>query len=187
MASLTIALAYLLGDEGGYADNPADTGGETYAGISRRYWPKWPGWPLIDHEKRGPNFPASLTEVTGLQTLVESFYCGKAGDDSRPWWSYDGVLSQAIANKVFDEAVNMENGNAGPAIGVVQLAVTKLGHPVKDDGIWGDATRAAVNACSETALLHELRARYSNRYHQLLRQNPANEVFAMTWFRRAAR
>lgn len=34
--------------EGGYANVLGDKGGETYMGISRVYWPSWPGWPVID-------------------------------------------------------------------------------------------------------------------------------------------
>ena len=33
------AIARLLGDEGGYVDNPADPGGETKFGITRREYP----------------------------------------------------------------------------------------------------------------------------------------------------
>ncbi len=45
------ALAHTLEFEGGYANDPADSGGETFRGISRRNWPQWEGWPLIDQAK----------------------------------------------------------------------------------------------------------------------------------------
>ena len=45
------ALEHMLKFEGGYANDPNDSGGETFRGVSRRNWPKWPGWPLIDRAK----------------------------------------------------------------------------------------------------------------------------------------
>ena len=49
MAKFQIAEAITGRNEGGYANNSADTGGETYAGIARNYWPKWQGWKYIDN------------------------------------------------------------------------------------------------------------------------------------------
>ncbi len=46
------ALDHTLQFEGGYANDPADRGGETFRGISRVSHPDWPGWAEIDHYKR---------------------------------------------------------------------------------------------------------------------------------------
>jgi hypothetical protein len=53
------------GFEGGYADDPADAGGETFNGISRRSHPGWPGWALIDEAKAeaGPVKGAALARA----------------------------------------------------------------------------------------------------------------------------
>ena len=40
-----------LKHEGGYSNNKADKGGETYCGISRVYNPTWKGWLLLDKQK----------------------------------------------------------------------------------------------------------------------------------------
>lgn len=37
--------------EGLYANNPKDTGGETYEGIARKKIPNWSGWKLVDQVK----------------------------------------------------------------------------------------------------------------------------------------
>lgn len=42
--------------EGGWCDVPGDSGGETYAGIARNFFPNWRGWPLIDAAKRHNSF-----------------------------------------------------------------------------------------------------------------------------------
>ena len=46
------AFAHTQTNEGGYANNKADLGGETYAGISRKYHPKWSGWAIVDELKK---------------------------------------------------------------------------------------------------------------------------------------
>jgi lysozyme family protein len=37
--------------EGGWANNPADSGGETFRGIARNFHKSWPGWAI---DRRGP-------------------------------------------------------------------------------------------------------------------------------------
>ena len=48
MADFNKAYKATMGHEGGYVDDPADKGGETYKGIARRYNPGWGGWKQID-------------------------------------------------------------------------------------------------------------------------------------------
>lgn len=40
-----------MGNEVGYANNPAGVGGKTYKGITSKYWSKWPGWKFVDGVK----------------------------------------------------------------------------------------------------------------------------------------
>ncbi|MFV0511571.1 MAG: glycosyl hydrolase 108 family protein, partial [Shewanella algae] len=44
------AYAKTMGVEGlGVRTNtPGDYGGDTFSGISRTYWPEWPGWEYLD-------------------------------------------------------------------------------------------------------------------------------------------
>ena len=42
------ALEILLANEGQYANDKEDLGGETYCGISRKFNPSWAGWQIID-------------------------------------------------------------------------------------------------------------------------------------------
>lgn len=71
MADFHIALALLLRQEGGYVSSTSgDPGGETYCGISRRFWPNWDGWEEIDKisdKKADEVFPS-------LQAEVATFY-----------------------------------------------------------------------------------------------------------------
>ena len=81
MADFATAYAPLAGFEGGWCNVPGDSGGETYAGIARRYWPDWPGWKLIDGEKAHSSFSSGasaftrhLATVPGLADLVSGWY-----------------------------------------------------------------------------------------------------------------
>ena len=52
------AVAKVLDHEGGFVDDPADRGGMTFMGISRRWFPDEPLWEKIDallSEGRNPN------------------------------------------------------------------------------------------------------------------------------------
>ena len=44
MANFKIAHEKTAANEGGYANNHADVGKETYRGIARKLHPKWQGW-----------------------------------------------------------------------------------------------------------------------------------------------
>jgi len=50
--SFTKAMIRVRRSEGGYVNDPDDAGGETYCGISRKFFPKWEGWKIIDVIKK---------------------------------------------------------------------------------------------------------------------------------------
>lgn len=81
MASFDAAIVGVIANEGGYVNNPADPGGETKYGISKR------AYPALDI--------ASLT----LDDAKAIYH--------RDYWMFDGVSNQRIANKLLDMAVNM--------------------------------------------------------------------------------
>ena len=94
-------------NEGGYANNPKDKGGETYKGISRKYHPNWGGWKLIDaHKAAKPDYTASSINKYGnnptMNKLVKDFYKANFWDAL----CLDKCFSQAMANELFDDGVN---------------------------------------------------------------------------------
>lgn len=114
MAKFEIAEAITGRNEGGYANNPADTGGETYAGIARNYWPKWEGWKIIDSFKQSGlktatqiNNAAKVTR-TPLHLLISQFYKQNFWDVNK----LDHFNDQQLANTVYDFGVNSGTGRA---------------------------------------------------------------------------
>lgn len=121
--------------EGGYVNNQADPGGETYCGVSRRAHPDWSGWPVIDEAKKLPDFPASLSQNAGLMALVKSLY-----QDS--YWGPAGCDGIPVGAKfqVFDMAVN---SGVPEAVRAVQRAAG-----ISADGVMGPRTLMAVQRLS---------------------------------------
>ena len=76
MANFNKAYKKTAASEGGYSNDPEDPGLETYCGISRRHWPKWPGWKEIDRHKKtnGPIKTNQKLVGADLATEVKIFY-----------------------------------------------------------------------------------------------------------------
>ena len=101
MANYDSAILKVLKNEGGYVNDPADKGGETYKGISRKNWGSWGGWINIDGAKKRSNFPKSLYSNVLLNNLVIEFY-------KKHFWQpvgCDDIKDQDIADMLVDSAV----------------------------------------------------------------------------------
>jgi lysozyme family protein len=172
--------------EGGYAHIAGDRGGETYRGISRVYWPAWEGWAVIDRAKAEPDhLSAALGRYRAeLEPMVWGFYEGA-------FWKPLGLgrlASQAIANEVYDTAVNMGKRVAAMFL---QEACNKVNFGLRvaelaEDGILGGRTRAVANAIAETyedALLVALNVRQGMGYWLITDADPSQKRWLRGWLR----
>jgi lysozyme family protein len=157
--------------EGGYANSPSDSGGETYRGISRNNWPYWNGWELIDALQGQAGFPSNLDSNQDLQSRVVSFY-------QQNYWHYDGINDQAVANKIFDLAVNVGQVHA--------VKITQQSVGVTQDGVYGPNTEAAINATSNGSLLPLIRQNAEQYHEQIAATHPQDAMFLKGWLRRDA-
>lgn len=145
MAKFEIADKITGGNEGGYANNKADRGGETEAGIARNFWPNWPGWKHIDQYKADwekSNKKLSLAAwinasvnvpTEPVRDMIKSFYKQNFWDVNK----LDQINDQQLANTVYDFGVNSGTGRAAKFL---QAAVG-----VTQDGKIGPQTLSAVN------------------------------------------
>lgn len=134
MANFKIAFRKTCKLEGEYANDPDDTGGETYKGISRKHHPTWNGWKIIDKLKQEHprGFKTKLKGNSELQAMVDDFY-------KRNYWNHlhlDDLANQELANQIFDTAVNC---GIKPAVKIIQKV---LGIPA--DGKLGPVTIEAM-------------------------------------------
>lgn len=109
MADFKIAYVKTSNFEGGYANVKGDRGGETYAGITRKYFPKWAGWKIVDDYKRkyGIKHGQRLKNVK-LEELIKAFY-------KKEFWdviSGDEIEDQGTANRLYDFGVNAGYGRS---------------------------------------------------------------------------
>ena len=74
MAKFDEAYQRTLKFEGGWVNDDADSGKETYKGISRAANPNWAGWKIVDSYKKKSNFPKNLDSDVKLQSLVKELY-----------------------------------------------------------------------------------------------------------------
>jgi lysozyme family protein len=155
------ALEKTLDHEGRVLTNdPHDRGGETYWGISRKWFPKWPGWFLLDG---GADPTPELVAAHYHIHFWKPLQCEN--------------MPEAIAEKLFDTAVNI---GIDRAVKILQACVN-----VKTDGHIGPVTLAAVSACNEAACLHVFREIQAEYYQAIVRNDPTQERFLNGWFARA--
>lgn len=173
MADFKTAFDLMIGHEGGYVNDPDDPGGETYKGVSRKNWSKWPGWITIDILKRQAGFPANLDRDNELQELVMDFYRVNFWDKIQG----DQIGNQEIAGTVFDFAVN---AGVSTAISLAQFTAG-----VKSDGITGKNTLAALNGVKMDFFLAAYTVAKIARYVNIVKKRPSSRKYFYGWVLRA--
>lgn len=175
MANLQPALEKTLRFEGGYANVPGDTGGETYCGIARVHWPKSAIWPIIDAYKKTTAIKrgAFIKGPQGdkLNTLIADFYRIQFWDDIRG----NDINSQSVANYLFDWHVT------SGAIAVRQ-AQELLGIDV--DGKVGNQTIGAINAVDAHNFFDRLVSVRVQRAKDRVALHPSQKKFLKGWLNR---
>ncbi len=185
------AFARTMKYEGGYSADHADPGGETYMGISRIYWPAWPGWQTIDrlHAVGHP-----LSNYYKLQFLVRKFYQQQFWD--RLHGDKLATISPIIAEKLFDIAVNQA---VHVAINYLQQALNllninqKIYPDIIEDGLLGRITMQTLTIYFDhrtpsiriktSMLLNVIKTLQGAHYIAQMRKYPARERFR-GWFTR---
>ena len=92
----------------GWSKRVTDLGGETFRGISRVYNPQWAGWAVLDKTKDLNGVPTGWN-TSEMSSLVEKFYKDEVWDKLHG----DIFVSQKLAERVVDIAVNMGEDDAG--------------------------------------------------------------------------
>jgi len=167
MANFDDAIPFTLQAEGGYNNDPADPGGETYCGITKTADPEWQGWAIVDEHK--PLHSEQIINDAALHASVVAFYKSKYWDAI----SGDSINDQNAAAFFFDWSVT-----SGKAIKKVQSLVG-----VDADGAVGPQTIAAINNYNGN-LLDDMKNARINYYKSLVVNNPALNKFLNGWLNR---
>lgn len=173
-------------NEGGYANDPDDRGGETYAGIARNFWAKWAGWKLIDQYKLDytkakaagktklslAQWVNASTKVAGqpVKSLVVGFY-------KENFWKINNLdlfTDQQLANSIYDFGVNSGKGRA------VQFLEQLFG--VKKDGIMDLQVIALANKANAKDTLTAYNKAREDFYRSIAKGSQAK--YLNTWLKR---
>ena len=166
MADFSQAVARTIIFEGGYVNNPHDSGGETYEGISIKNWPKWEGWVRLHSHPQGDRL--DLDSI--LQGMVVDFY-------RVHFWQYDGINDQDVADKVFDLGVNVGKVHA---VKILQQVVG-----TNQDGIYGPNTERLVNSHPRGSLTPLIKTSAEKYYLAIVQSHPEDSQFLQGWLKRA--
>lgn len=183
MANFEIAYSKTAAIEGGYANNPNDTGGMTWRGIARKKQPYWIGWAIVDKLRKQSGFPANLSKSAELQVAVLALYKQSFWDALR----LDELQDQRVADELYDTSVNMGTGRAGLFFQRVLNVVNRNGSLFPDlslDGQIGRKTIEAFNGLSssdKTMVWKLLNCLQGEKYISICEANPSQETFIRSW------
>ena len=173
MAEFKTAFQKMLIHEGDYVNDPEDSGGETYKGVSRVFHRNWPGWAIIDKYKNKSGFPVTLDKNVELQKQLEIFY-------RTNFWlalNADFISNQDIADSIFDFSVN-----AG-VITSVRLVQSIVG--LKADGIIGEQTLKKLNSLDFGYFQPAFTVAKISYYISIIQKRPTNKKYLYGWIVRA--
>lgn len=167
MSDLDRALEYLLEEEGGWSDHPADRGGATMYGVTQGTYTAW-------LKKQGkPSRSVKNISHDEARKLYESEYWKAAGCDKLPW---------PISYMTFDAAVNSGAGRA--------VKWTQEGLRLVPDGAVGPKTTAAAQKVVDEGDGKRLLAIVDARVTflaRLVQSKPSQSAFLLGWWRRTQR
>ena len=172
MANFDIAHQNSDTAEGGYAKVAGDDGGETYRGISRRFFPAWQGWKLIDAipvESKIHN-----ARFSHVDHLVAPLYKANFWD---PIYG-DKINDQRLAEVMFDFAVTSGVRDA------VILAQRTMG--AETDGIMGSMTLMRINNSPGYIFLVDYCVGRLLHYAKEAKRDPDDRKFLQGWWKRVA-
>jgi lysozyme family protein len=152
------ALKAVLHHEGGFVNHPADPGGMTNLGVTKKVWEECVGHPVGEKQMR------ELTPAAVAPMYKAKYWDKIKGDD----------LPTGVDYAVFDAAVNSGPGRAAKWL---QACVG-----VEQDGGIGPKTLAAVAAFDPADLVED----YAKRRLSFLMDLPHWSTFGRGWSRRVA-
>jgi len=150
------ALAAILHHEGGFVNHPADPGGMTNLGVTKRVWEEWVGHEVDEKTMR------ALTPETVAPMYKTKYWDRIRGDD----------LPTGVDYIVFDAAINSGPGRASKWLQQCVGAVP--------DGAIGAGTLGKVAAMPAEDIVEK----YQQIRLEFLQSLPTWETFGKGWGRR---
>lgn len=187
MADFNPVYNHILKFEGGYANDPADRGGETWAGIARNANPKWEGWKYVDRVRK--SYPAKLSKAN-LSELNKRLF---ADSDlmaahkkyaKKTYWDAirgDEMQRQKLAEFIMD----FYWGSPAKSMQVVKEAVKVVNKKYPSfAGVVDNSTLKALNTLPEKDLFNEIYKWREAFYHKIVEKDPSQKKWLNGWLNR---
>jgi lysozyme family protein len=158
-SNFELSLKKVIEHEGGYVNHPADPGGMTNLGVTKRVWEEWVGHPVDEKEMR------ALT-VEQVSPLYKKRYWDAIHGDRLP---------AGLDYCLFDTAIN---SGVGRASRFIQEMVG-----VAADGAIGNKTLLAIGQFKDVKMLVD---EYCDKRLDFLQRLKTWPVFGKGWGRRVA-
>lgn len=162
MADHTHIIKFIRRAEGGWVNNPNDTGGETMAGITYTNWKTFFG---DTHDR----FMAMSDEDWGI-VFKKGYWDLMLGDT---------IQSQRIADCIVDWIWG--SGKHYPECNVQDILIHSFGKAITEDGNFGPATIAALNSVDEPTMWTDLIAKRFWYLNAIVVAHPSNQEFLAGW------
>ena len=149
-----------------YEDVEGDSGGPTKFGVILREWVQ-SGY---DKDGDGDIDKFDLMKINSDDAIKIA---------KKHYWDQlkgDLINSQSVAEILVDAAYNQGLGYTTP---MIQKLVK-----VTPDGIFGNGTLSAINACDPTLLFSQIKQARISRYTQIVQKYPKNQKFLKGWMNR---
>lgn len=159
VSSFSYAIPHIIRWEGGYINHPADPGGETNYGITKKRYPD------LDIK--------NLTQNEAKEIYKRDFW--NKGQAYK-------INSPDTATHYLDLIVN--HGRFGGAR-IVQRALNNIGLKTSIDGVIGPNTLALINKANQKRLNTEMGKVRIKFYDSLIQKKPEMKVFDKGWKKRA--
>lgn len=166
----------ILKHEGGYAIVKNDLGGETYRGITRKNFPSWSGWKIVDSKKPLKN--NTIIKDEELENDVRDFYYQNF---YLPLKIYK-IQSLLISGHLLCHGVNAGIKNAVKLLQKSINIVYKVSIAV--DGIIGTKTLQYTNSNKSSQLATTFIEQRNQYYNNLVKKNPSQKKFLKGWLNR---
>lgn len=172
-----------MGHEAYYSNRSSDRGGETYKGITRRWYPDWPGWIVIDSVSNKEDLPS----IMPLNDMVQEFYLVEFWDKIKGY----SLRNQDLADFLFDTAVITGVPDANKYLQEALNFCNRNGYIYNDlevDGLTGLITLSAlelmVGRGEVWAVTGYVLLRRGEDTMIDLRKNPTQEINGIGWVKR---
>ena len=153
-------LARILKHDGGYVNDPLDSGGRTNLGVTQRVWEEFVGHPVTEADMK-----ALTPQKVGPMYKLK-------------YWnpSYCEVLPKGLDYVVFDFAVN---AGTGRSVKTLQQAIGCVA-----DGVIGPKTMAAINDANPKDLITKFSDARADFYQGIVARKPDQARFIKGWLNR---